>query len=99
MTTRTVSNVYYLPVPAATMSFAESERRPVVSWRSRVSHVFWRLRFIGAEIRHILSVPVPAVITESPYLGQRGELTSRSFTRPATPARIIDFAAARVRRQ
>jgi len=91
---RTVSNVYYLPVPAATSSFDEIDPRP--TWRARMAHTVWRVRFIMAEIRHILSVPVPSVIPDTAYLGQRGELAAR-LTRPDTPARIIDFDAARLR--
>ena len=93
---RTVSNVYYLPIAATALA-----GEPVIMprWRAMMADVLWRVRFIAAEIRHIASVPTPVMAgREAAFLARTAELVAASPRRsPATPARIIDFAAARLR--
>jgi hypothetical protein len=96
-TMNSVSNVYYLAPPAV----------PALEWRasttaSTLRHRlldFWsRLRLTTSEVvatlRRFGRVPIEV---ESAFLDQRAEMILAAPPRPAGPARVIDFAAARTR--
>jgi hypothetical protein len=94
---RIASNVYYLPVQAAS-TLLPVDPPPAPSWRTVVAHTIWRLRFAIAEIRHVFRTPVPVMPNQDyPFLIQGAEMTARRSARPTVPARVIDFSAARLR--
>ena len=87
------SNVYYLPA----VSVAEPGPTPA-RW-TRLSRIWWRLRFAIAGIRLALKPAPTSLFTEDETLAMlqgRAEIVDR---RPRTtrPARVIDFDAARAR--
>lgn len=91
----TASNVYYLPL-AATAALAQLKPVSMPRWQVMIGDALWRARFILAEIRHVLTSPVPR---PAPFLADQAELVISSRPRGATPGRVIDFEAARLRRR
>jgi hypothetical protein len=89
------SNVYYLPAPAA----APAPRRAPGRWAG-LHRRWWRLRFALAGVRLALRPTRPPLFSEDDPLAALGEaeIVERR-PRPARPARVIDFDAARARRR
>ena len=95
---RTVSNVYYLPVVATAVLPPTEPMIKTRRWGTMIADVLWRVRFILAEIRHIARVPVPVMAgREAAILVHSAEFVTPTPRPRTTPARIIDFAAARLR--
>lgn len=97
MPTSPASNVYYLtpPEPDAERRSRASRGRPR---RRRLRAFWWRLRIaaadVGAAVRRFGRVPIEV---DAAFLEQRADLVLAAPRRPAGPARVIDFAAARTR--
>jgi hypothetical protein len=97
MPTSPASNVYYLTPPAAVVERRSqaSRQRPL---RLRLHAFWWRLRIaaadVGAAVRRFGRVPIEA---DAAFLEQRADLVLAAPRRPAGPAPVIDFAAARTR--
>jgi hypothetical protein len=92
----TGSNVYYLPSLADDSEVRPAERKP--RFTKRLRHAWWRLRLAFSEVAAILWRPRRRFATDDyaappethvPPIGRPG--------RPAGPARVIDFASARLR--
>lgn len=97
---RSVSNVYYLPLPATTAFPPTASMIRRRRWRTLVADVLWRVRFIVAEIRHIATVPVPVMAAHEMALpGREADFVTPSPRPSGPPAPVIDFAAARLRRR
>ncbi|HEV8615790.1 MAG TPA: hypothetical protein VGU22_09890 [Methylomirabilota bacterium] len=89
------ANVYYLPAHPV-------ERIPVTArWatlHARLARAWWRLRLTLIDIRLAIRRPGGRLFAdEGPIFDRAAELVERTRPRPTHPARIIDFATARVR--
>jgi hypothetical protein len=92
----TDSNVYYLPAPAP----VEARAPEPVRLLRRLRNAWWRLRLAFAEIRTILRQPQQRLTLDDYVALLDLEEEDRARTRrrrPARPARVIDFEAARLR--
>jgi hypothetical protein len=88
------SNVYYLPA-----FVTAPEPRPAPSRWTSLTRTWWRLRFALAGLRLALRPDRTPLFTDDEtvaILGGQAEVVERS-RRPAGPARVIDFDAARAR--
>jgi hypothetical protein len=89
------SNVYYLARPAAVESAPPAPIRP--GHVARLRRAWWRFRFVTAELwytlrrggRHLFEDEGTFVLAESAEVVERPRRT--------TPARVLDFEAARAR--
>jgi hypothetical protein len=91
-------NVYYLPAQPV----EEPIPAPPRGWsafRTRITRAWWRLRITVIEVRAAIRRPGRTLFAdEGPmYLDRCAEYVERRPVRPATPARVIDFATARGR--
>jgi hypothetical protein len=92
------SNVYYLPtlVEPDPVELAAQPEWP--SFAVRVRNAWWRLRLAVAEVRGILRRPRRRAFGDDVVLlDEATDPAPRQRLRPAGPARIIDFDAARLR--
>lgn len=90
------SNVYYLPTSVEDVDARPGELTP--RFGKRLRHAWWRLRLALSEIATILWRPRRR-FTAADYaalLDAPSESIER-LTRPAGPARVIDFESARLR--
>lgn len=97
--TSPASNVYYLyPTPPAQAPERRSRPKSGRTLRLRLLAFWWRLRLTAAEVaaavRRFGRAPLEG---DAAFLEQRADLVLAGSRRPAGPARIIDFAAARTR--
>jgi hypothetical protein len=92
--TPTHSNVYYL-TPAEPV---EAPRRPSrwSAFRTTLVRAWWRARITAAELRALVRRP-RMVTDEPPLFATEFEPVARPRRRPSAPARVLDFASARVR--
>jgi hypothetical protein len=108
-----MSNVYYLPVPAASaIEIAGPLPAPRMTWRRALTRAGWRVWFAWLELRQALR---PSADADHPVLSLEPAATAPDArqhvllrehaallgARPAPPivrARVFDFAAARARR-
>jgi len=90
------ANVYYLPAQPV-------EEIPVTAsgWatlHARLTRAWWRLRLTLIDVRLAIRRPGGRLFAdEGPLFDRAAELVERTRPRPTQPARIIDFATARVR--
>jgi hypothetical protein len=93
--TSPASNVYYLTPPEPD---AERRSRASQERHRRLRAFWWRLRIaaadVGAAVRRFGRVPIEV---DAAFLEQRADLVLAAPRRPAGPAPVIDFAAARTR--
>jgi len=107
-----MSNVYYLPVPAASaIDIAGRHAAPRLTWGQALRRARTRVWFAWTELRDTLRrppVPVSEIQLEALtvrnarqelVLREHAALLGATMARPATPARIFDFEAARARRR
>jgi hypothetical protein len=88
-----MNNVYYLPTPGDAVSSPPRAERTGL-WR-RCRSAWWRLRVAFAEVRAIMRPrPRPATFDYARLLEAVGEPIRRERR---NPARVIDFASARLR--
>ena len=91
------SNVYYLPALAATEPEGLAPEPEWPSFSVRVRNAWWRLRLAFAEVRGILRQPRRHFEDDMILMDDAFDTAPRPRPRPAGPARILDFEAARLR--
>jgi hypothetical protein len=105
-----MSNVYYLPVPAASaIDVVGALPMPRPTWRQKVTRAVARLRFALREFHRALRGPTPVDLglelraaSTPPDARERAIMMDHAAllgvrVAPSAPARIFDFAAARAR--
>ncbi len=92
------SNVYYLPVP--TPDEPDCAPRARTPWTA-LRNAWWRVRLTMAELRAAFrrAGRRARVMDGTPFFDGMAELTETAPAAPKTPARVIDFNAARRRRE
>ena len=106
-----MSNVYYLPVPAASaIDISRRSMAPRLTWRQALRRAGTRLWFAWTELRQAFRPPIPPPLAieleavtvrnvrQELMLREHAALLGATVSRPAAPARIFDFEAARARR-
>jgi len=105
-----MSNVYYLPVPAASaIDIAGRHVAPRLTWGQALRRARTRVWFAWTELRDTLRRPLPVseiqleALTvrdarQELVLREHAALLGATMARAAAPARIFDFEAARARR-
>jgi hypothetical protein len=103
-----MSNVYYLPVPAASAIDISRRVAPRLTWRQALRRAGTRLWFAWTELRQAFRPPIPPPLAmeleavtvrdvrQQLMLREHAALLGATVSRPA--ARIFDFEAARARR-
>ncbi len=92
------SNVYYLPVPAVDEPVV-IERGAWTAFTARLGNAWWRVRLTLAELRAALRRARRRARTPEAAAFFEGfaEVRESPRVQPLSPARVIDFGAARLR--